>query len=84
MIFGKQMMIRTVISIFKCQVILSMLTLSLSMKRFIISHYKRILTLLKNLGIPTENEWYSHVPNVVTKTDDSKVTQTNQERIIGK
>ena len=78
MIFGKQMMIRIVISIFKYQVILSMLMLSLSMKRFIISHYKRILILLKNLGIPTENERYSRVPNVVTKTDDSNVTQINQ------
>ena len=30
--------------------------------------------LLKKHGIPTRNKWYSHVPNVVTETDDGKVT----------
>ena len=30
--------------------------------------------LLKKHGIPTGNKWYSHVPNVVTETDDGKVT----------
>ena len=30
--------------------------------------------LLKNYEIYTTNKWYSHVPNVVTKRDDGKVT----------
>ena len=30
--------------------------------------------LLKKYGIPTGNKWYSHVPSVVTETDDGKVT----------
>ena len=30
--------------------------------------------LLKKYEIPTGNKWYSHVPNVVTETDDGKVT----------
>ena len=30
--------------------------------------------LCKKHGIPTGNKWYSHVPNVVTETDDGKVT----------
>ena len=36
--------------------------------------------LLKKHWIPSGNKWYSHVPNVVTKTDDGKVrfTGTNQ------
>ena len=32
------------------------------------------LLLLKIHGIPTGNKWYSHVPNVVTETDNGKVT----------
>ena len=30
--------------------------------------------LLKKYGIPAENEWYSHIPNVVTERDGGKVT----------
>ena len=30
--------------------------------------------LLKKHGIPIRNKWHSHVPNVVTETDDGKVT----------
>ena len=30
--------------------------------------------LLKKYEIHTRNKWYSHVPNVVTETDDGKVT----------
>ena len=30
--------------------------------------------LIKKYEIPTGNKWYSHVPNVVTETDDGKVT----------
>ena len=30
--------------------------------------------LLKKNGISTGNKWYSHVPNIVTGTDDGKVT----------
>ena len=30
--------------------------------------------LLKKHGILTGSKWYSHVPNVVTETDDGKVT----------
>ena len=30
--------------------------------------------ILKKHGIPTGNNWYSHVPNVLTETDDGKVT----------
>ena len=30
--------------------------------------------LLKKHGIPTGNKWYSHVPNVVTETNNGKVT----------
>ena len=30
--------------------------------------------LLKKHEIPTENKWYSHKPNVVTETDDGRVT----------
>ena len=30
--------------------------------------------LLKMYGVPAGNEWYSHVPNVVTERDDGKVT----------
>ena len=30
--------------------------------------------LLKKHEIPTENKWYSHEPNVVTETDDGRVT----------
>ena len=26
------------------------------------------------MGVPAGNEWYSHVPNVVTERDDGKVT----------
>ena len=29
---------------------------------------------LEKYGIPEENEWYSHVPNVVTERHDGKVT----------
>ena len=32
------------------------------------------LLLLKKHGIPTGNKWCYHVPNVVTETDDGKVT----------
>ena len=32
------------------------------------------LLLLKKHGIPTGNKWCCHVPNVVTETDDGKVT----------
>ena len=32
------------------------------------------LLLLKKHGIPTGNKWSCHVPNVVTETDDGKVT----------
>ena len=32
------------------------------------------LLLLKIHGIPTGNKWYSHVPNVVTETDNGEVT----------
>ena len=35
-------------------------------------HIHRLL--LKEHGIPTGNKWYSHVINVVTETDDGKVT----------
>ena len=30
--------------------------------------------LLKHYGMPSENEWYRHVPNVVTERDDGKAT----------
>ena len=30
--------------------------------------------LLNKYGIPIGNKWYSHVPNVITETDDGKVT----------
>ena len=30
--------------------------------------------LLKKFEIPTGNKWYGHVSNVVTETDDGKVT----------
>ena len=29
--------------------------------------------LLKKYGILAENEWYSHVPNVITERDDGKI-----------
>ena len=37
--------------------------------------------LLKKHGIPTGNKWYSQVPNIVTETDNGKVTIYWDKRI---